>query len=389
MEMLKRLSTIALGILIGCAPAVGRAEGSLKIGLNVERTGNAASYGGHVIIAAQIAVDEINKAGGIDGSKVEIVIEDNRTSPEQAVIAVRNLDKEGVVAIVGPIQTSQARTAFPATNRAQVVSISPGSGAPGLSAQNRPWSFRNAAIDEIIFAEVARAFHSRYPSISTVALTYDPKDAYATNLVTKVAPPAFEAASLKIVNRDSPMEIPVDATDHSVFVTKLRGLNVDTAVVGLVIEQGKTFLREMNRQQVKMPLLGGLGFVTESIAQVAGSIDFYSGQPFDPNSSDPAVTAFVREFKERSAKELPGQYTTPLYIEAGAYESVIMIADALRAAKVRPGNDVKKAREAVRTHLTGLKDHRGLGNTLSFNEEGDAVKPTLVFHTNNGNWERL
>lgn len=387
--MLKFLGGAAFAIAVVCASGIVRAEPALKIGLNVERTGGAASYGEHVIVAAQIAIDEINRAGGLEGSKVELVIEDNRTSPEQAVIAVRNLDKAGVAAIVGPIQTSQARTAFPATNRAALVSISPGSGAPGLSAQNRPWAFRDAAIDQIIFAEVVKVFHARHPAAKTVALAFDPKDAYATNLASKVAPAALEASGFTIVNQQSPMEVPADATDHSVFVTKLRALNVNAAVLGIGIEQAKSFLPEMNRQQVQMPLLGGLGFVTDSIARVAGGLDFYSGQPFDADSDNPSVVAFVKEFKERCTKELPGQYTTPLYIEAGAYESVIMIADALRVAKVRPGDEAKKIREAVRAHLAGLRNYNGLGNTLSFNDEGDAVKPTLVFHTENGKWHKL
>lgn len=383
-----KLKSLILGAAVAGMPFVAMAQDSFKLGLNVERTGNAASYGGHVIIAVQIAIDEINKAGGINGAKLELVVEDNRTSPEQAVVALRNLDKSGVVAVIGPIQTSQARTAFPASNRAALVSVSPGSGAPGLSAQNRPWTFRNAAIDQNIFGDTVKAFKARYPAAKSVALTYDPKDAYQTNLVTKVAPPAIEAAGLTITNKASPLEIPVDATDHSVFVTKLRAANVDTAVVGLVIEQGLTFLREMNRQQVRMPLLGGLGFVTESVAKVAGDLDFYSGQPFDPGSSDPSVVAFVKEFKMRSEKELPGQYTTPLYIEAGAYESVKIIADGLRAGKLKPGGDLKVARLVVRDHFASLKDYRGLGNTLTINEEGDAVKPTIVFHTKNGVWEK-
>lgn len=385
---MRRLALIALAAMVVGAPAA-KAQDTFKIGLNVERSGNAASYGGHVIIATQIAVDEINKAGGVDGAKLELVIEDNRTSPEQAVVALRNLDRAGVVAVIGPIQTSQARTAFPATNRAGLVSVSPGSGAPGLSAQNRPWTFRNAAIDQTIFGDVVKTFRARYPEVKTVALTLDPKDAYQTNLMTKVAPPAFEANGFTLVNKDAPIEIPVDAADHSVFVTKLRAMNVDAAVVGLVIEQGKTFLRELNRQQVKIPLIGGLGFVTDSIAQVSGGLDFYSGQPFDPGSSDPSVVAFVKEFKERSEKELPGQYTTPLYIEAGAYETVKIIADALKAAKIRPGGDLKTAREAVRDYFAALKDYQGLGNTITINAEGDAVKPTLVFHTKDGRWERL
>ena len=84
--------------------------------------------------AAQIAVDEVNREGGINGAKLELVTEDNRSSPEQAVIVTRNLESKGVFAMLGPIQTTQCRTAFPAANRAQLPTISPGSSAPGSSS---------------------------------------------------------------------------------------------------------------------------------------------------------------------------------------------------------------------------------------------------------------
>lgn len=375
-------SVLAVGVLIAVS---AKAADPVKIGVNLERTGNAASYGGHVLIAAQIAADEINNAGGINGSLIELVVEDNRTLPEQAVIATRNLDVAGVVAILGPIQSSQARTAFPATNRAKLVSISPGSGAPGLSAQNRPWAFRNAAIDQVIFSSLVDEFRKRYPAAKNVWLTYDPKDAYESFLVKKVAPPELERIGLKILNKSEPMEIPTGVNDHSVFVTKIRAVNPDVVLVGLVIEQGRTFLQEMNRQQYKVPLLGGLGFITDAVARSAGNLDFYSGQPFDPDSSDPEVKKFVKEFAIRSKKELPGQYTIPTYIEAGAYEIVKIIANTMN--DVSANADLKAKREAIRNAFTNLKDYKGLGNTLTINHEGDVVKPTLVFHTVGGKWE--
>lgn len=360
------------------------ASDPIKIGVNLERTGNAATYGGHVLVAIQIAVEEINAAGGINGRKIELVVEDNRSSPEQAVIATRNLDRAGVVAIIGPIQSSQARTAFPATNRAEVVSISSGSGAPGISAQNRPWSFRNAAIDKAIFGGTADVFRRYHPNAQTIWLVYDPKDAYQTFLVKTVAPPELKRVGLRILNQDAPMEIPVDANDHSVFVTHIKGINPDVILVGLVIEQARTFLHELNRQQYRIPLMGGIGFITDAVAQSAGDLEFFCGQPFDANADDAVVQKFTREFAARSEKELPGQYTMPSYIEAGAYEAVYMIADALRPFSQ---SDLKTQRTAVRDFLATLKNYRGLGNTISFNAEGDAEKPTLVFRTSKGKWE--
>jgi len=150
----------------------------IRIGVNFERTGSISSYGQHALVSAQIAAEEINKAGGVNGALIELVIEDNKSSPEQSVIATRNLADKNVFAMLGPVTTTVVRTAFPTANRAGMPAISPGSGAPGIGAQNRPWGFRDAAIDQIIISDVVALIHKTYPNAKKVAVALDPKDPY-------------------------------------------------------------------------------------------------------------------------------------------------------------------------------------------------------------------
>jgi branched-chain amino acid transport system substrate-binding protein len=384
------LSGLAATGLAGL-PAIGRtqAQDTLKIGLNVERTGGAASYGAHMLIAAQIALDELNAAGGVNGSKLEFVIEDNRSSPEQAVIATRNLEKAGVLSMLGPIQSSQCRTAFPAANRASLVAISPGSGAPGLTAQNRPWTFRNAAIDQFIIDELVATLRKRYPNAKNVVALLEAKDAYVTFLVKTVAPPPLEKHGFTIVNKDALIEIPAETTDYSVFVTRIKALNPDLVLLGIQFESAARLLREAQRQKLVVPMFAGLGYVTDSVADAAKDMEVWAGQPFDPNAADAATQGFVKTFKARVEKELPGQYTTPTYIDAGAYETVRILADAFKAAGATPKSNPAEVRTKVRDYLAGLKNYQGLGNSLSINADGDAVKPTLLYRTGGGKWTKV
>jgi branched-chain amino acid transport system substrate-binding protein len=382
-------------VVAPCAAALCFAAGSanaqqtLKIGVNLERTGSGASYGVHMLLAAQIALEEINAAQGVSGHKLELVVEDNRSSPEQAVIATRNLDSAGVFAMLGPIQSSQCRTAFPATNRAGLVAVSTGSGAPGLTAQNRPWTFRNAAIDQFIIDELVANLRKQYPQAKKVVAVVDPKDAYNSFLVKTVAPPALERNGFVLVNKDALIEIPNDVADFSVFVTRIKAMNPDIVLTGLLFEQGKGFLREANRQKLVVPMFAGLGYLTETVAEAAGAIDLWAGQPFDPNATDPKVQQFVKTFKARAEKEMPGQYSTPTYIDAGAYETMYIFADALRQANATPQSSPKEVREKMRAYLAGLKSYAGLGNQLSINNDGDAVKPTLLYRSKAGRWIKL
>lgn len=380
------LNAALAAAMLGSVPAM--AQETIKIGVNVERTGVATSYGVHMLIAAQIALDEVNREGGINGAKMELVVEDNRSSPEQAVIATRNLDRAGVTAMLGPIQTSQCRTAFPAANRAGLVSISPGSSAPGLTAQNRPWTFRISAMDGVIVNEVVANLRKNNPNAKTVAIAVDPRDAYSQFLVKTVAPAIVEKNGFTFMNKEAPIEIPPDATDFSVFITKIKAMNPDVVLLAAGFEPAHGFLREANRQKLTMPLFAGQGYITESMATAANDLQLWAGQPFDPEMADPKVQKFVTEFKSRVEKELPGQYTSPTYIDASGYESIRVLADALRAAKATPKSDPKQVRESVRDYLAAMKGYPGLGNSLNMNAEGDTLKNTMVYRTRGGKWNR-
>ncbi|MET0542905.1 MAG: ABC transporter substrate-binding protein [Variovorax sp.] len=390
MSITKKLAASALIVLAaGLGTSAQAQPAPTRIGLNVERTGPIASYGLHAAISAQLAVDEINKAGGVNGAPLELVVEDNRSSPEQAVIATRNLADKGVVAMLGPVTTTVARTAFPAANRAQLPTISPGSGLPGLTAQNRPWTFRNSALDMLIIDELIRRLKQDHPGVKNVVAVLDPKDPYANFLIKNVAPPILEKNGLTIVNAGALIEVPSDVTDFSVFITRVKALNPDVVFVGLLHEAVPAFLKEAHRQRLKVPMFAGLGTITEGVSEAAKDIEVYSGQPFDSGADDPKVQAYVKEFRARSEKQLPGQYSTPIYADAGAYESVYLFADAIRAGKIDAKTDVAEARTRIRDYLAKVKDFKGLGNTLYMNAEGDAVKNSLIFRTQGGAWKRF
>lgn len=384
-----KLTLTAAALCLAASLPAAAQPAPTRIGLNVERTGPIASYGLHAAISAQLAVDEINKAGGVNGAMLELVTEDNRSSPEQAVIATRNLASKGVVAMLGPVTTTVARTAFPAANRAELPTISPGSGLPGLTAQNRPWTFRDSALDALIIDDLIHQLKQNYPNAKTVVAMVDPKDPYSNFMIKTVAPPILAKDGLTLVNAGALIEVPSDITDFSVFVTRVKALNPDIVYVGLLHEAVPAFLKEAHRQHLEVPMFAGLGTITDGVAQASQGIDLYAGQPFDPGSDDPKVQAFVKEFRARSEKELPGQYSNPIYADAGAYEGIYLFADAIRAGHIDATTDVAKARTEIRDYLAKVRDFKGLGNTLFINADGDAVKSSLIFHTQDGAWKRF
>ena len=229
--------------------------------------------------------------------------------------------------------------------------ISPGSGVPGLAAQNRPWAFRNSALDQFIIEELVRRLKQNHPTVKNVVAVVDPKDPYQNFLVKNVAPAALEKNGMTVVNANALIEIPVDVTDFSVFVTRVKALNPDVVLLGIAHEAAPAFLRESHRQKMKVPMFAGLGSITEGVSEAAKDIEVYSGQPFDSSANDPQVQAYVKEFRARSEKQLPGQYSTPIYADAGAYESVYLFAEAIRAGKI----DQRRSMPGPADHRDALK----------------------------------
>ena len=180
--------------------------------------------------------------------------------------------------------------------------------------------------------------HKAYPNAKSVAVALDPKDPYQSFLARNVAPAAFEKNGMSVVNKDALIEIPVDVTDFSVFVTRIKALNPDIILTAVAHEALAGFLKEANRQKLTVPMFGGLGSITDAVAEAAQSIHVFAGQPFDPSSDEPKVVAYVKEFRARSEKQLPGQYANPIYADAGAYEGTYMFADRHEGGRYHRGD---------------------------------------------------
>ena len=216
----------------------------------------------------------------------------------------------------------------------------------------------------------------------------DPKDPYEVFLNRSVAPAALAANGMAIVNKESPIEIPVDVTDFSVFVTRIKALEPDVVLVGVAHEALAGFLKEANRQKLDVPMFAGLGSITDAVADAAKGIRCSpASRSTRPRTIRTSMT-YVKEFAAASEKALPGQYSNPIYADAGAYEGIYMFAAAIRAGKITGATPVKEARTRIRDYLASLRDFPGLGNAIAINKDGDAIKKTIVFATKDGKWVR-
>src|SRR5262249_2419613 len=148
--------------------------------------GPFATFSKTNLVAAQMAVDQINAAGGVNGKKIRIVSFDTAGKPDQAVVGLRKLaEDDKVMAIIGPFSSSECRVVFPAAERAAVVVMSMASSAPNL-AQPFTYALRNTSDEGYLFERVMRALKEKNYATASAAVAYATDDVISKTMGEKV-----------------------------------------------------------------------------------------------------------------------------------------------------------------------------------------------------------
>jgi branched-chain amino acid transport system substrate-binding protein len=382
----------AAAIILISSAAVGPAEAQsareIAIGAIVPSSGPFAEWGRTNTVTLKMLEQQVNKAGGVNGAKLKIVILDDATKPAQAASSLRKLvDDEKVLAVAGPLTSSAAEVTFPVANEMKVVAMSQASSKPGVAKANRPWAFRNT-IDEGILAKTAVPYFKKTFDIKSVAIIFDAKDATAATVGTKIMPPLMKENGITIVNEKDPLSMNTGDLDVSAQVTKIKSLNPDGVVLSADYSQAVTVLREMKRQGFIKPVVGATQLISSAILKAAPQVPIVAPATFFASMQGDRASAFVAELQPLLRKEsgLPAEIEPSMY-DANIYEIVSMYVDAAKHGGVtgKP-EDIQADRVKIRDYLVKLRDFQGLGGPISFNDDGDAIKSFYVLQGQNGAW---
>ncbi len=380
------MAMVVMWALGGVGPVAGAEP--IKIGAAFGLQGLWSDWCKRNVIALDMAVEEINAAGGVNGMPLKSVIYDTASKPEEATRVVRKLATDDkVLAILGPFSSSECEVAFPVGNKLGIVMIAQASSKPGVAAANRPYAFRNK-IDELRLAMPAIKKWKEAYNIKTVAIVHDAKDAVSLSLGTTVLPGVCKKMGLEIVNEGKYVTYTTGDFDMSPQVTRLKEFKFDGIVFGGVYMDGVTFIKEARKQGVNQPMVAGnplMHFLFPIRAGKAAdgvftSSEFYYWMPKEK------VQKFTKEFVER-AKKKGFDPPEPLQFDVNVYDAVHMLAHVMKKNGVtnKPG-DLAKDRELIMKGLTELKGFPGLATEISFNEEGDAVREVYVVKAQDGKW---
>jgi branched-chain amino acid transport system substrate-binding protein len=384
----KLLTAKILGVLIAAAMAGGTAQAQeLLLGYLPALAGPFATLSRTDEIAAQIAVDEINAAGGISGKKIRIISFDTAGKPDQAVVGLRKLaEDDKVLAIIGPFSSGECRVVFPAGERAGIVTMSMASSAPKL-AEPFTYGLRNTSDEGYMFQKVMKTLQEKKYPIATASIAYATDDVISKTMGEIVLPNIMKQFGTEVKGS---VTFQTQAFDLATQVSQLKAQPTDLIGVGSGPEPAVRLAQELRRQGHAGRLVAGSTVGDSELARRMGNdgngtvipTTFYSGV------SDKAK-AFEDEMIKR-AKAAGIERSSASQFEAATYDIVQFYAYAMKEAKVTgDAANLATERRAIRDTLRAMKSYPALEGPISFGQNGDALKPVYIIEMQGGRWSLI
>ncbi|WP_238122956.1 MULTISPECIES: ABC transporter substrate-binding protein [unclassified Xanthobacter] len=362
-----------------------RAEDELVLGYMMAKSGPYVSLANTNEIAVDMAVEEINAKGGINGRKIKVVKFDTAGDPKQATTAVRSFAKDaGALAVIGPFSSSEVRTTFPVGEREGISQMSMASSAPGLT-KGFTYGFRNTTDEGKVIDQVLAAIKDKKLPMASGAAAYATDDVVSKSVGTKVVPAEFEKYGIPLKGS---VDFQLAAFDLSPQVAQLKQINPDIVGLGSPPEGAINLAKELKRQGVSTRIIGGTNMADPELPKrMDGAGETLTiGTTFFGEAND-KTKAFADAFAKRT--KAAGLRTDPNQMDASVYDIVYLYAEAMKRAGVT-GDRAKVAEEraAIRDQLSKLKDYPAMEGSISFTD-GDAVKPVYVIEVKDGKWTLL
>ena len=340
----------ALALAAGSLPGLGLAQdsGPIKIGHLTPRTGFLGPLGEYAVMAADLAVEEINAAGGIAGRQIELLKEDSVNPQTASTKAERMIERDEVVAIVGEISSASALTIGQTTERAKKVFINTGANSDALRGSDCKKHMFHVETQNVMYVNAEGEYLKGAGLVdgkSWYMLTAD--YAFGHDLL-KGAKAFLDRNNGTLVGDDL---VPTDATDFSPYLLKIRAAEPDVVVLNLAGTQITSFLKQYAEFGLGAPV-AGFGFDT-ALAWAAGPDSFTGTWPtvwthqVDTERSKAFVKAFTDKYGKPPENQAFGDYTA-IYILKQAIEAVGTDGEAIIAYMSDPKNtfDVMKNRPA-------------------------------------------
>jgi len=360
--------------ILGCG---GDDSSKIKVGLIAELTGDIPAVGASCKNAAQMAVQEINDAGGFQfGEKkyiVDLIVEDNAGKADQSVSAAQKLiTQKKVVAIVGPNASRYALPASEIAESSKVVLITPWSTTPKTTLDSKTglpknYVFRSCFIDPFQGRVVAKFTLERL-KLKKAAVLYDVASEYNKG-IAEIFKEIYEKSGGKVVAFET---YTTNDKDFSSQLTKIKRAAPQIIFLPNYYSEVPLQIQQAKRLGIKVPFIGSDSWGSEELLKLCGKDcnGYYFSTHYAADASTDVTKKFIENYKAKYG-------STPDDVAALTYDSFGLLWQALKTAG-------KNDRQAVRDALTNIPRYDGVTGVMQFKGTGDPIKSAVILKIING-----
>ena len=345
-------------------PAAGEGE-PIKVGHYGSMTGKEATFGQSTDRGIHLAVEEINKAGGFKGRKIEVITYDDKGESKEAGNAVtRLITSDKVAAVLGEVASSLSLAGGAVCQQYSVPMISPSSTNPRVTV-GRDMVFRVCFTDNVQGAALAKFVHDNL-KLTKAAILFDQTQAYSKGLRDDFTI-AFKKMGGQIV---SDQAYSGGDGNFSAQLATIRATSPEIIFIPGYYTEGGNIAIQARKLGINCPLIGGDGWDSAELSGIGGSAiegAYYSNHsaPDQPNMKD-----FVAKYKAK-------YNATPDALGGLGYDAMMVLFDSMKRAKSLDGKDLAAA-------IAQTKDFKGVTGDITIDKDRNAKKAVVIVQVKDG-----
>ncbi|MBO4902669.1 MAG: ABC transporter substrate-binding protein [Lachnospiraceae bacterium] len=371
---------MAVSMLAGCGGASASGSDTFKIGGIGPTTGGAAVYGIAVRNAAELAIKEVNAAGGINGYQVEYKFEDDELDNEKSLNAYNTLKDWGMNLMIGCVTSGCCTAVAAESSKDNMFQLTPSGSSTDCTANNDN-------VFQVCFSDpnqgIGAADYIGTNGLATkVAIIYDSSDVYSSGIyekfVAEAANQPFEIVSAEAFTADS-------KTDFSVQLQKASDAGADLVFLPIYYTEASLILTQANTMGYAPKFFGcdgldGILGVENFDASLAEGVMLLT--PFAADAEDAATQKFVADYKAAYG-DIPNQFA------ADAYDAIYIIKAAAEKANATPADSVADLGTKMQNAMREITVDGLTGAAMSWDAEGAVNKAPKAMQIINGNYSLI
>ena len=371
------VAALSTALLAGCGgekkdSAAANAD-KYVIGASFELTGNVANYGKSTLSGLKLAVDQVNKAGGVNGKQLVVVESDNKSEPAESGNSVTKLiTQDKVVAVVGPATSGCVFAATPVVTSNKVPLIAPCATAPAITVDNgqvKEFIFRACFIDPFQ-GRVMAEFADKTLGVKNVAILHDASSDYSKGLA-EVFEKTLNEKGGKVVAKEAFLSKDID---FKAALTKIKAANPEAIYIPGYYEEVAKIIKQTREIGLNVPLIGCDGWDSPKLVEIAGPEalnNTYFSSAFSVQDQTESVQKFIADYKAMYQKD-------PDIFCMQGYNAGLVLADALTRAG--DGADGTKLAAAI----AATKDLPVASGKLTYDKDHNPIISAIIIEMKDG-----